>query len=54
MVSFAPENATFSTKIPILGPEILDLGAQPVSSNCARGNSVTTRPFAEPKAILDS
>ena len=54
MVSFALENAIFSTEIPHLGPGMPDLGAQPVSSNCARDSSVTTRPFAEPKAILDS
>ena len=54
LVSFALENAIFSSEILILGTEIHALGAQSVSSNCARGNSVTTRPFVKPKAILDS
>ena len=54
MVGFALENAMFSLEMPYLDPELPDLGAQPVSLNCAWGTSVTDRLFAEPKAILDS
>ena len=54
LVSFALESAIFPSEIPNLGTEVHYLGAQSVSSNCARGNSMTARPFVKPKAILDS